>query len=370
MKTPALAPPATTAPAPGSPVEPGTGQGAPEVALDVRDVRKSYRKIRVFRKKRREGTESMALRDVSFQLRRGETLGLLGPNGAGKTTLLKILTTLIYPTSGRILLFGRDIAEHPRWTRSVLGLVTCDERSFYWRLTGWQNLEFFGTLYGLDKTTLRERGEELLSTLGLLDAADRQYQDYSSGMKQKMAIARGLLAGPRLVFYDEPTRSLDPVSVQSIRTWIKRRKRSAPDQSHIIATNQLSEAEELCDRVLILNQGRIAALGTPAEIRARFHADDAEMHRIVLRPGEHPHRPPIAPDPANGLLDVSVLAPTLEGQPLRVRTLRGSAGLSRALAALLDAGETVMRCDLEEPSFDEVFCSVILGRPGPDEEAA
>lgn len=329
-------------------------------AILVEGVGKRYSRFS-FRWGSRLGRFPPALQDVSFQLDVGETLGLLGPNGAGKTTLLKIMATLIYPSEGRVLVYGRDVAKDSLWVRAQLGLVSCDDRSFYWRLTGRHNLDFFGTLYGVDRDVLRERMEALLDTLGLTFASDRPYQGYSAGMKQKLAIARGLLSDPRIVFYDEPTRSLDPVSVHSIRTWIHEKKARSPEQSQVIATNQLSEAEELCDRVLILNRGRIIAMGTPEEIRERFHADDSVVHHIRVRSVGPEALDGIGKDTDGGILDIRQRYEGGGVWELTTRTVRDGPGLSRILETLVSSGALVMRCRVQEVSFDEVFRSLVLG---------
>jgi len=302
-----------------------------------------------------------ALTDVSFAVREGETIGLLGPNGAGKTTLLKIITTLIYPSAGRVLVHGVDVIREPARARRMMGLVTCDERSFYGRLSGRQNLAFFGALYGLSRSEVQERGRELLDTLGLAAAADEPYQSYSSGMKQKLAIGRGLLGRARVVFYDEPTRSLDPLSAQSIRRWIHDQRRASPDQTHVIATNQLSEAEQLCDRVLILSRGRILAQGTVAEIRERYRARaDQEIHRVTYQGPRLGVNGALAADPTAGLLEVRSDEESEAGGILRVCTVRNSGGLSRVLDSILRAGGTILQCQADWISFDEVFCSLVL----------
>jgi ABC-2 type transport system ATP-binding protein len=258
-------------------MNPGAGVEAPlrrdkdsAFALNVEHVSKTYTPLGFFGLDRSSAKRRAvkALDDVSFSIRAGDMFGLLGPNGAGKTTLLKIMTTLVHPSSGRVSLLGRDIREKPRWTRRMIGLVTCDERSFYWRLTGRHNLKFFAALYGVPDREADARMEELFDTLELTSAADRPYHSYSSGMKQKLAIARGFISDPMVLFYDEPTRSLDPVSAQRIRNWIAERRKKFPHQTHIIATNHLYEAEQLCDGVAIFAHGRLLAQGSIREICA------------------------------------------------------------------------------------------------------
>jgi ABC-2 type transport system ATP-binding protein len=245
----------------------------------------------------------------------------------------------------------------------MTGLVTCDERSFYWRLTGRQNLEFFGTLYGLDPAVRRRRIGELLDTLGLTAAADRRYQGYSSGMKQKLAIARGLLGQPCLLIYDEPTRSLDPLSAQQIRQWIDRERSRVPWQTHVIATNQLSEAEQLCGRVLIINRGRLIAQGSVAELRERWHAQDHERHRVTYRGAPLGDRLAVAP--AQGLIAVD-LESAVDGEvTVLLTTARASRGLNVGLEAILRSGGTVVRCQTEQASLDEIFCELVAATDSP-----
>ncbi|UEC42610.1 MAG: hypothetical protein METHAR1v1_740008, partial [Methanothrix sp.] len=147
---------------------------------------------------------------VDLLIRKGEVFGILGPNGAGKTTLIKILCTLVLPTAGAAKVNGYDVVRESGRVRDSIGLVTTDERSFYWRLTGRQNLEFFASLHNFYSDDGREIVEELLEVVDLKDAADVRFLNYSAGMKQRMAIARGLLNDPAVLFMDEPTRSLDP----------------------------------------------------------------------------------------------------------------------------------------------------------------
>ena len=302
-----------------------------------------------------------ALSDISFAAPPGETLGLLGPNGAGKTTLLKIISSLSYPTTGKVEFFGRDIYQNARWARSSIGLISCDERSFYVRLTGRQNLEFFSALFGLSKKVSDTRIEELFHTLGLTHAADRLYQGYSSGMRQKMAIARGLLGEPRIALYDEPTRSLDPLSARNIREWILNNRTRWPEQVRILATNQLVEAEMLCDRILVLNCGRVIAHGTVREIRERWDKRDYAIHRIIcskLAPGC------LHPAPDLGLVSVDTEPSDENTTVLKICTNKNSHGLSFTLAAILNCGASICSCKTEEAPFDEVFCSLVMSESG------
>lgn len=321
------------------------------------NVSKEYAGWRLFRRGAR--VPRYALRDLSFSVRRGETVGLLGPNGAGKTTLLKVISTLLYPTAGRVLLNGHDVQRDAREARRQIGLVTSDERSFYWRLTGRQNLMFFAALYRIPRETAARRIDSLLEVLGLTAAADRPFLGYSSGMKQKLAIARGLMNEPAIVLYDEPTRALDPLSAQNIRGWIQQNQLRASAQTHLLATNQLQEAEQLCHRVLILNQGSLIAMGTIDEIRETWRRHDYAVHRVLCRgyiPGPRLHL-----SPETGLLDIVHEEAGSGMLALRLRTIKRSDALHEVLAEIVSAGGKIVHCESTEVSFDDIFCALVTG---------
>ncbi len=213
-----------------------------------------------------------ALRDLDLTIRRGEILGLLGTNGAGKTTLLKILATLILPTAGRVTVDGFDVAREADRVKAMIGLGTSDERSFYWRLTGRQNLEFFAAFQGLSPDAARVRIEQLRKQLGL-EALDREFGVYSTGMRHRLAIARALLRQPQVLLLDEPTRSLDPLAAGVLHRLIRDTLVAQMGCTVVLATHNLGEAEELCDRVAVLHEGRLVGCGTVGELyeRSRPH---------------------------------------------------------------------------------------------------
>lgn len=197
-----------------------------------------------------------SLRDVSFTIKLGERVALLGSNGAGKTTLLKLAGGLLYPAQGKIAIGGFDsVGENDR-CRAAAGYVLNEERSFYWRLTGRDNLRFFAALDNVYGEEFQKRAEVLFASLGLSEAADSRVSGYSSGMRQRLSIARGLFSRPDLLLLDEPTKSLDPEGTQEIRQLITR---ETPGRTLLIATHSFNEARELCDRVLILAHGKLIA---------------------------------------------------------------------------------------------------------------
>lgn len=208
-----------------------------------------------------------ALEKVSIKVKEGELFGILGPNGAGKTTLIKLLCTLILPDEGTAYVNGYDILEAGEKVKASIGLVTSEERSFYWRLTGRQNLEFFASLYNFSNTEAKRRIGEVLKLVGLESRADDRFDNYSTGIKHRMAIARGILNDPEILFLDEPTKSLDPYAAQELRGVIKKDLVKDKRKTVFLSTHNLEEAEQLCDRIAIINNGRIKSCGTLSEIR-------------------------------------------------------------------------------------------------------
>lgn len=208
-----------------------------------------------------------ALRDVSFSISAGEIVGILGPNGAGKTTLLKILSTLLLPDSGRVLVEGADVVQSPSLVRRKIGLVLPSERSLYWKLTAQENLQLFGGLYNLPSRKVHERSTVLLELVGLSNFAHVQVEKFSTGMRKRLMIARAMLHEPRLLILDEPTSGLDIQGKREV--WTLLRNLAIQQRVTLLfATHDMEEAETVPDRLLIIHQGRIYADGSPAEIKA------------------------------------------------------------------------------------------------------
>lgn len=206
------------------------------------------------------------LRGVSLEVRKGEFFGLLGPNGAGKTTLFKILATLVLPESGLVQVSGMDVMTSPAAVRALLTPVIADERSLAWRLSGRQNLDLYAALYGVGKGEVERTAERLLAAVGLEHAGTRMVGTYSSGMKQRLLIARALLSRPAVLLLDEPTRSLDPVSARDFRKFLREEIVGRQGCTVLLATHDADEAFELCDRLAVLDRGTVVARGTAAEL--------------------------------------------------------------------------------------------------------
>jgi ABC-2 type transport system ATP-binding protein len=201
--------------------------------------------------------ERQVLRDVNLEIAPGTIVGLLGPNGAGKTTLLEILATLLLPSSGQAFVYGRDVAAQASEVRKLVGYCPCGFDSFYPRITAAANLEFFAALNGFSLHAGQQRLETILDLLGINGSRHLDYQRHSTGMKQKLVLARALLADPRVLLLDEPTKSLDPRTQREV--WALLRTKLATDlkKTILLVTHSLLEAQEACDRVIALEDGRI-----------------------------------------------------------------------------------------------------------------
>ena len=210
-----------------------------------------------------------ALKSVSLEVEKGERIALLGPNGAGKTTLLKLIGGLLLPTQGEIVVNGFDTRRHNTAARKSVGFVMNEERSFFWRLNAKQNLEFFAALDNLSGRAMEERIRELIQFVGLEAHLDKDVSTFSSGMKQRLALARGLIAEPEVLILDEPTRALDPIACEDLNDLIIERLHKGSRKTLLIATHRLEEAMRLCDKVLVINQGQMLAFDRIADLTAR-----------------------------------------------------------------------------------------------------
>lgn len=202
--------------------------------------------------------ETVALRNINLKVKQGELFGLLGTNGAGKTTLLKILCTLVLPSSGSALVQGLNVKKEDKKVKRLIGYVISDERSFYWRLTGKQNLLFFAQLNNIP----REKIDYLLESVGLSELdANKWFKDYSTGMRKKLAIARGLLTDPEILIMDEPANGLDPLAAMRLQSLIREQLVEKQHKTVIMATHDLQQVEAICDRIAILHKGELKASG-------------------------------------------------------------------------------------------------------------
>ena len=307
-------------------------------------VKRSIREI--LRDPLAEPSSVRALRGVDLRVEAGEIFALLGPNGAGKTTLLKILSCLVLPDRGRALVGGEDTVHEGR-VKPKIGLVHSDERSFYWRLSARQNLRFFARLYDVPSKRIESRIGELLERVGLEEAADRPFSDYSSGMKQRVAIIRALLHDPPILLMDEPTRSLDPNVSRSLRRFIEEDLKQRDGKTILLATHNLREAEAIADRVAILAEGTVRQVGTVDEVRR--WGMDGNSFRLELDAGTGPLEGPFE------LLSER----TEDGTRWVTIRLDPEARLDDLLQGLFASGVVLRSCDRVEPDLEEAFARIL-----------
>ena len=210
---------------------------------------------------------------MSLQIQRGEVFGLLGPNGAGKSTTIRMLCTLLEPTEGTAHVNGYDIVRQSNQVRQSLGTVLAGERSIYWKLSARENLEYFAALYHIPAAVAQRRIAELLDRMELTARANDLVEKYSTGMRQRVAIARALLAQPPILLLDEPTLGLDPQAARRVRELVKELK--SEGHTILLTTHYMEEADQLSDRIGIIDQGKVIALGTPAELKRQIAQKDA-----------------------------------------------------------------------------------------------
>ncbi|OIO22037.1 hypothetical protein AUJ17_00760 [Candidatus Micrarchaeota archaeon CG1_02_47_40] len=224
--------------------------------------------------------EFKAVDSINLKIKKGELFGFLGPNGAGKTTTIKMLTTLLTPNAGEAKVAGFDLKGEPEFVRSRIGVVP-QEFALFGELTATENLWYIGKLFGMSDAGLKKRGEELLKIVGLYEHRNLPSEGYSGGMKQRLSVAAGLLHTPEIVFMDEPTTGLDPQSRIALRELTKKLNESGI--TIVYTTHDMEEADKLCERIAIMDKGKIIAEGTPEELKHKYGG----MHKIELELGRH-----------------------------------------------------------------------------------
>jgi len=231
------------------------------------------RVYKIRERKKGEPKERVALKEVTLEVAPGELFGLLGPNGAGKTTLIKILTTLLAPTSGHAWVAGHDVVAQPQRIRPLINMVSGGESSGYGLLTVRENLWMFSQFYGMPSRRANERIRQLLEIVGLADRLNTKTSDLSTGMRQKMNVVRGFMTDPIVIFLDEPTLGLDVGAARDVRSFIRSWMNEHPGRTVLLTTHYMVEADELCDRVAIINQGKVLASDTPATLKRQLQRE-------------------------------------------------------------------------------------------------
>jgi len=308
-----------------------------------------------------------ALRGVDLQIKTGEVFGLLGPNGAGKTTLIKILCTLIIHDEGEAYVHGFDVTKEPREVIKNLQAVLPESRGFNWRLTGRQNLEFYALLYGIREKETQERIDYLLDLVGLQERADDGYQRYSTGMQRKLLLCRALLRNTPTLLFDEPTTGLDPSSAAEFRNLVRDKLARDEGKTILLSTHNLYEAQDICDRIAILDRGEITACDTPNNIQytmldekifnitfieAVFGTDQEKMvNSLEQIPGVYGVTPEVNPE--SNFHELSI-------------RLSKDIDLSDILGIILSNGLKIGNINTNEPSLEEAFMAITGRGTNPD----
>ena len=304
-----------------------------------------------------------ALGGVDLDVQPGEYFGLLGPNGAGKTTLIKILTTLLLPTSGTARIAGFDVVHETAKIRRVINMVSGGEQSGYGLLTVREQLWMFSQFYGLPQRDGWRKVDELIEVTGLAEQRDQKVRTLSTGQRQKLNFARGLLNDPWVLFLDEPTLGLDVAAARDLREHTLTWKSGAPGRTLLLTTHYMVEAEQLCDRIAIVDRGKILALGTPEELRRRVQAESIfriELDRLPQDGGI---------DAISGLPGVLSAVATDGGAgdgdgagsdrvALKV-ALTDDSALTSVVTAVADRGSHLVGLAKSEPSLEDVFVELV-----------
>jgi ABC-2 type transport system ATP-binding protein len=308
---------------------------ASSLAVEARDLAKTFRSGWLRRR------ETPALRGASLQVARGAIFGLLGPNGAGKTTLLSILATLLLPDRGSATILGHDVVREAFAIRRRLNMAS-GNASFVWSLRPAEVLNFYGRLYGLHGRALKQRTGALLERFELLPHLKTEYNELSTGLKQRLALAKALLNDPEVLFLDEPTLGLDPDVSIRIRAQIAELRRER-GTTIILTTHYMREAEELCDRIAFIKGGRILAEGSADELKRQIRIGDV----IALR---------LDPAATPGLADLEgVLHVERRGDRVECTVDSSEKRLTEILRWLGEQSVLIRDCQVKEPELEEVF---------------
>ncbi|HET7702446.1 MAG TPA: ABC transporter ATP-binding protein [Candidatus Limnocylindrales bacterium] len=337
---------------------PDTTRSDQPLAIDVRGIR------RVYNVKPRPVT---ALDGVDLQVEPGEFFGLLGPNGAGKTTLIKILTTLLLPSEGTARIFGFDVQRQTKQIRRIMNMVAGGEQSGYGILTVREQLWMFSQFYGLPSRDGWNRVDELIEAVGMEEQKEQRVSTLSTGQRQRMNFARGLLNDPWIFFLDEPTLGLDVSAARAVRELILAWKAAVPGRTVLLTTHYMAEADELCDRIAIVDHGRILALGTPDELKKRVQRESVfrlELDRLDGGAAALRRLPGVvsaalaASDQADGKTGRQTVQVNL--------ALVDDGALGGVVGALSGLGAQILALRKSEPSLEDVFVELV-GRGFDDE---
>lgn len=294
---------------------------------------------------------TVAVDDVSFSVRKGELFGLLGPNGAGKTTTVKTLATILLPTSGNVSVMGFDVVKETQKVRERIGFTFGGARGLYGRLSAEDNLKYFAELYAIDHSISVKRITELLELVGLADRRDDRVETFSSGMQQRLHLARALLHDPELIYLDEPTVGIDPVGARQLRKTVK--QLSQAGKTILLTTHYMAEAEDLCDRIAIINHGRIVALDTPASLKKQITGET--LLEVEVR-ADDLHSLQAALQQLNGRLQMQI-GEAHPNKKVSIRTAQPEE-VMQVLTAFISS-QKVQGLEVRNQTLEDVYVSII-----------
>ncbi len=323
-------------------------------AIRTAGLTRTYRKPRKgwLRRRSSAGPDFVALRDVDLEVRPGELFGLLGPNGAGKTTLIKILTTLLAPSAGRAWVDGLDVVTQAEAIRPLINMVSGGETSGYGILNVRENLWMFARIYGVPNAEIKDRIDRMLDVVGLTDKAGSRVSHLSTGQRQKMNFCRGFITDPKILFLDEPTLGLDVTSARAIRRFLREWMKERPDRTMLLTTHYMAEADELCDRLAIIDKGRVLACDTPASLKRRVQR--FPIYELSLAPG------------ADGVAELGRLAGVHQATKAETPTtvelkvaLEEEAAIGAVVQTVVTRGGKVLTLKKVEPTLEDVFIELV-----------
>jgi len=327
------------------PARPGTGDKTTEAT----PTQPKKRSLWPFRKKEPRALFT-AVNGVDLQIERGEIFGLLGPNGAGKSTTIRMLCTLLEPTSGTARVNGFDVVDQANEVRRSLGTLLAGERSIYWKLTGRENLEYFAALYHIPQAIAKKRVDELIERMELKDRANELVEKYSTGMRQRVAIAKALLARPPILLLDEPTLGLDPQAARNLRELIAQLKQEG--HTILLTTHYMEEADQLSDRIGIIDTGKVIALDTPEGLKRRI--DQKEVIRLEVTGWQE-----YIGEKLRGLAEVSSLVARKQDEAdlweVNLQSNNSRAVLPKLVESISQNGTRLVNMNIVKPSLEDVF---------------
>ena len=291
-----------------------------------------------------------ALAGVDLDVRKGELFGLLGPNGAGKTTLIKILTTLLAPTAGRAWVNDLDVVADAEKVRPLINMVSGGESSGYGILTVRENIWLFARIYGVPTAVIKERTDEMLEVVGLKDKADSRVSHLSTGQRQKMNFCRGFITDPTVLFLDEPTLGLDVNAARAIRKYIRKWVAEKPGRTILLTTHYMAEADELCDRLAIIDSGKVLACDSPEKLKRRVQ--EYPIYDLTLAPGFD--------DDLKSLPGVHQATRTETPDAVNVKVaLNDEQAVASIVQAISSNGGTIRSLTRVEPTLEDAFIELV-----------